>query len=59
MQKWVQMGYNWVIGLGWVIEGGTQNPIGWVLGRILRPKMGSAEVYNYFYIAYSYIPIDI
>ena len=52
MQKWVQMGYYWVIGfnplgfgLGWVIEGGTQNPMGWVLGRRLRPKMGSAEVY--------------
>ena len=49
--KWVQMGYYWVIGfnplgfgLGWVIEGGTQNPTHWVLGRTLRPKMGSAEV---------------
>ena len=45
------MGYYWVIGfnplgfgLGWVIEGGTQNPTHWVLGRTLRPKMGSAEV---------------
>jgi hypothetical protein len=53
MPKWVQMGYYWVIGfnplgsgLGWVIEGGTQNPMGWVLGRRLRPKMGSAEVYR-------------
>jgi hypothetical protein len=53
MPKWVQMGYYWVIGfnplgsgLGWVIEGGTQNPMGWVLGRRLRPKMGSAEVYS-------------
>ena len=51
MPKWVQMGYYWVIrfnplgfGLGWVMEGGTQNPMGWVLGRRLRPKMGSAEV---------------
>ena len=52
MQKQVQMGYYWVIGfnplgfgLGWVIEGGTQNPMGWVLGQRFRPKMGSAEVY--------------
>jgi hypothetical protein len=42
MPKWVQMGYCWVIGfnplgfgLGWVVEGGTQNPMGfgfWVGG---------------------------
>ena len=42
MNLYAKMGYYWVIGfnplgfgLGWVIEGGTQNPMGW----------GSAEVY--------------